>query len=191
MNKSTDTAPDARRRHLARALGGLTLCGLLVFAGIYVYGLFSPARTPSGAIVDFGGLQAGQAALHGWNGRPIWVVHRTPQTLASLDAVAPFVAPGAAPPPAVDAVSRALLPQYGIYLAEAAAPGIPVRFVTGRPRGLPADTPWDGGFLDPRSGEVYDQAGRVYLSTARAGSRNLVIPPHRYVARDTIELGRW
>lgn len=186
----TDDVP--RRRLLRRALGWLVGAGLFVFFSVFLYGLFSPAGPPSTAVIDFGGLAAGEARLLGWSGRPVWVHHRDPEQLEAIELSAGHVRDTAgATEPRLPQQGRSLLPQYGIFLAETRSPGILVRFVKHRPRGLPGDVPWHGGFVDPRSGEVFDLAGRPYRLASSPGAAPLVVPPHRYLARELVQMGGW
>lgn len=163
--------------------------GLLSFALVYVYGLLSPGQPPSGDFIDFGGLEPGQALMAGWRGRPVWILRRSPAMSRALrDASRPA---GDEPPhPGIDALTRSLDPEYGVYLARTARPGVLIQFVGDRPRSLPADAPWHGGFLDPGTGRIYDAAGRAYPG-AGENYPALEIPPHRHVARQMIKLGGW
>src|SRR3972149_2864062 len=59
--------------------------------------LGSPARSerakPPGApvAVDFAALPPGDLMTVGWRGRPVWILHRTPQMLASLETAGPLL----------------------------------------------------------------------------------------------------
>lgn len=181
-----------RRRRLRRALGWLVSAALVFFFTIFLYGLFSPAGPPTTAIIDFGGLDAGEAQLLGWSGRPVWVHHRSPAQLEAMALTSSHVRDGAAAAePRLRPRGRSLLPEYGIFLAETRSPGILVRFVKHRPRGLPGDVPWQGGYVDPQSGEVFDLAGRPYRSASSPAAAPLTVPPHRYLARELVEMGMW
>ena len=181
-----------RRRLLRRATGWLGGAALALFVMVFLYGLFSPAGPPSTAVIDFGGLAAGEAQLSGWSGRPVWVHHRNAAQLEAMALSSAHVrgAEGTVEP-RLRPQERSLLPQYGIFLAETRAPGIIVRYVAERPRGLPADVPWRGGFINPQSKEVFDLAGRPYRSASSPGAAPLAVPPHRYLARELVEMGGW
>lgn len=178
-----------RRQRLRSALQSLVGVAVLSFIVIYVYGLFSPAQPPTGEFIDFSGLEAGQAVMGGWRGRPVWILRRSPAMLQALRD-ARRAADGRQPHPDIDPATRSLDPEYGVYLAQTARPGVLVQFTGDRPRSLPANAPWDGGFLDPGNGRIYDAAGRAHPDAGQSYPP-LEIPPHRHVARQMIKLGSW
>jgi ubiquinol-cytochrome c reductase iron-sulfur subunit len=181
-----------RRRRLRGAVAVLGGMGGILFTAVFLYGLFSPAGPRSSSIVDFGGIAAGEAQLLGWSGRPVWVVHRSPRQLEALALTSGHVrAATDKPQPGLHPQARSLLPQYGIYLAETESPGILVQFVAERPRRLAPGLPWQGGFINPDSGEVFDLAGRPYRAATPPAAAPLTVPPHRYLARELVEMGSW
>lgn len=178
------------RRRLLRAWVKL---GLLVcvagFAGVFAYGLFTPATLSAGDIIDVGGLPPGTARLEAWNGGPVWVVHRSGSQQRALVGLSDHVLePGAGQHPRIDVPHRSVARAYGVYLAATNRAGILVQYVSERPDGLSSDVPWHGGFVDPGGDAVFDVAGRRYRSTHGAA---LPVPPHRYTADGTIRLGEW
>ncbi len=184
-------APEtARRRILRVALKTLSLAVALGFVAVFLHGWLSPPGERSGTTIDFGGLAPGQAGLFGWNGEPVWVVHRSPAQLAQLaagEAVAP-VDPSL--PADWNRTTRSRLPEFGIYLARTASLGVLLQYLSERPRQLPSQLPWGGGFVNPQTGALFDAAGRPY-PPAPAPAAELPVPPHRYIAREMISLGSW
>ena len=53
-----------------------------------------------------------------------------------------------------------------VLVAETQRFGVDVVYTDTVPRGLKADTPWYGGFIDPSTGEVFDRMGRAYAETS-------------------------
>lgn len=167
---------------------GMLACAI-AFAGIFVYGMFSPGLLSSGEVIDIGGLPAGTARLDAWNGKPVWVVHRSARQLDLLQGLSDYVtAPDRGGHPGVNNLHRSLDGRYGIYLAATDRSGILVQYVRDRPDGLDATVPWHGGFIDPGSDAMFDAAGRRYRGT-RGGP--LEVPPHRFTDAGNIMLGEW
>lgn len=182
--------PAVSRRGLLRAavkIGLLT--GAAAFAGIFAHGLLAPGGSSSGDFIDPAGLPPGAARLDAWNGKPVWVVHRSAGQLASLSDLSGHVLdPDVNRPPAVDNPHRSRVPEFGVYLAETARPGILLQFSARRPRRLDAGLPWDGGFVDPGGDALFDVTGRRYRTTPGGP---LAVPPHHIDEHGVIRLGRW
>lgn len=167
---------------------GLLAC-IAGFTGVFVHGLLAPGGSSSTDTIDVGGLPAGAARLEAWNGRPVWVVHRSASQLQGLSDLAGHVLePGPGGSPRVARPHRSLVRDYGVYLAATDRPGILVQYVRERPRRLGRGAPWHGGFVDPGGDAVFDIAGRRYRST-KGGP--LAVPPHRFAASGVIRLGEW
>lgn len=81
------------RRTLLRAWVkiGLLVCAA-AFVGVFVYGMFSPGMRASGKLIDVGGVPVGSARLEAWNGKPVWVVHRSDEQLDVLAGLSEYVA---------------------------------------------------------------------------------------------------
>lgn len=178
------------RRSLFRAavkIGLLT--GAAAFAGIFAHGLLAPGGGASGDFIDPAGVPPGAARLDAWNGKPVWVVHRSAGQMASLAQLSGHVLePDMNQPPAVDNLHRSRVPEFGVYLAETARAGILVQFVDRRPRRLDEGLPWHGGFIDPGGDALFDVAGRRYRATPGGP---LAVPPHHVDENGIIRLGRW
>lgn len=165
------------------------LTGAAVFVGIFAHGLVAPGDSSSGDFIDPAGLAPGAARLDAWNGKPVWVVHRSAVQLAALGQPGGHILdPGANQPPAVDNPHRSRVPEFGVYLAETARPGILVQFSARRPRRLDDGLPWHGGFVDPGGDALFDVAGRRYRNTPGGP---LGVPPHHVDEHGVIRLGRW
>lgn len=178
------------RRSLLRACVKLgLLAGVAAFAGVFVHGLFAPDIDSEGDVIDVGGLPPGTARLDAWHGRPVWVVHRSRDQLASLPGLSGYVRePGYGESVPIDNPHRSLKREYGVYLAGTDRSGILVQYVKDRPGKLDGSVPWHGGFVDPGGDALFDVAGRRYRST-RGGP--LPVPPHRYTSDGIIRLGDW
>jgi ubiquinol-cytochrome c reductase iron-sulfur subunit len=150
------------------------------------------ARASGGPVeVDISDLPPGGVKTVEWRGKPVWVVRRTPQMLASLEGHdAQLVDPHSAKPQQPDDTrnpARAIRPEIFVAIGICTHLGCSPTEV---PRGstnpsLPAD--WPGGFFCPCHGSTFDGAGRVYKN--KPAPTNLEIPPHRYASETTILIG--
>lgn len=186
-----DQGPEAvkRRRLLRISVKSALLAAVAAFAGVFVYGMFSPGVAPVNTLA-VGEMPEASARLVSWKGRPVWIVRRSSAQIETLAAATEFVSmpPDSGTPEPVDGPYRSLTPEYGVYLADAGRSGILVQYMGERPDGLAADMPWRGGFVDPGSRAVFDLAGRRYRTTA---GEPLPVPPHRLLDNGTLRLGEW
>lgn len=179
----------SRLRLLRAAVKIGLLTGAAAFIGIFAHGLLAPGGGSSGDFIDPAGLPPGAARLEAWNGKPVWLVHRSAGQLASLANPGGYILePGPNQPPAVNNHHRSRAPKYGVYVAETARPGILVQFAARRPRRLDDGLPWHGGFVDPGGDALFDVAGRRYRATPGGP---LAVPPHHVDEHGVIRLGRW
>ena len=173
------------------AMGGV---GAAAVAVPFVSTLQPSARArAAGASVeaDISRLQPGQKMVVEWRGRPVWILYRTPEMIASLEAVEPRLAdPNSErrmfPIPEYArnryrSIKPELLVAVGICTHFGCSPT--ARFATGDQPGLPND--WPGGFFCPCHGSAFDLSGRVFANMPAPD--NLEIPPHQYLS-DTLLL---
>ena len=135
--------------------------------------------------VDISGLKPGEMMTVEWRGKPVWIVRRTPEQLASLEKTESQVAD-----PKSERKPAELTPEYARNQWRAredhkeilVAVGIcshlrcspTARFAVGPQPSLPED--WVGGFLCPCHGSTFDMAGRVFKN--KPAPDNLEVPPH-------------
>lgn len=140
--------------------------------------------------IDISKLEAGQKLTVAWRGKPVWVVKRTPDMVASLAKVSgelrdPESAEEQQPDYAKNE-ARAIKPEILVMVGSCTHLGCSPTF---RPD-FPApevDPNWQGGFYCPCHGSKFDLAGRVYKGVP--APLNLAVPPHRYVDGNTIVVG--
>jgi ubiquinol-cytochrome c reductase iron-sulfur subunit len=143
--------------------------------------------------VDISALQAGQKMTVEWRGKPVWILKRTPEMLASLkktdDEVAdPNSERKAYPIPAdckneYRSIKPDILVLVGICTHLGCSPGD--KFTPGPQPSLPDD--WQGGFLCPCHGSTFDLAGRVYKN--KPAPDNLEVPPYKYLSDTRLLIG--
>ena len=140
--------------------------------------------------VDIEKLEPGQRVVVLWRGKPVWVVRRTPEALASLvelDGV--LLDPGSdqsEQPTSSKNEARAIKPEIFVAVGVCTHLGCSPVY---RPDVAPADLgpDWKGGFFCPCHGSKFDMAGRVYKGVP--APVNLEIPPYYFASESRIVVG--
>lgn len=140
--------------------------------------------------VDIEKLEPGQRVVVLWRGKPVWVVRRTPEALASLvelDGV--LLDPGSEQseqPASSKNEARAIKPEIFVAVGVCTHLGCSPVY---RPDVAPADLgpDWKGGFFCPCHGSKFDMAGRVYKGVP--APVNLEIPPYYFASESRIVVG--
>jgi len=140
--------------------------------------------------VDIAKLEPGQRVVVLWRGKPVWVVRRTTEALASLAALDNEVADPnsdqSQQPQSSKNEARAIKAEYFVAVGVCTHLGCSPVY---RPEVAPADlgVDWKGGFFCPCHGSKFDFAGRVYKGVP--APVNLDIPPHYYISDTRIMIG--
>jgi ubiquinol-cytochrome c reductase iron-sulfur subunit len=140
--------------------------------------------------VDIGKVEAGQRIVVLWRGKPVWILRRTPETLANLATLTDRLRdPGSdesEQPESSRNEYRSIKPEVLVAIGVCTHLGCSPLY---RPEIAPADLgpDWKGGFFCPCHGSSFDLAGRVYKGVP--APLNLVIPPYRYLADNRILVG--
>jgi len=147
--------------------------------------------------VDISDVKPGEMKVAEWRGKPVWILRRTPEMLASLKKNDNLVAD-----PASDKSFQLDMPQYaknefraydqhkevlvvvGICSHLGCSPS--ARFQEGSQPNLPDD--WHGGFLCPCHGSTFDLSGRVFKN--KPAPVNLDVPPYMYLSDNKIVIGK-
>ena len=144
--------------------------------------------------VDISALKAGEKMTVEWRGKPVWIVRRTPEQLASLKKVDSQLAdpkslrkPSELTPEYARNEGRSIKPEVfvtvGICTHLGCSPSD--KFQAGPQPSLPDD--WQGGFLCPCHGSTFDIAGRVFKN--KPAPDNLEVPPHMYLSDSRLLIG--
>ncbi|GAA6143804.1 ubiquinol-cytochrome c reductase iron-sulfur subunit [Hydrogenophaga sp. 5NK40-0174] len=141
--------------------------------------------------VDISGLAPGQMITAEWRGKPVWVLRRTPEMLASLasathDLADPDSAKDQQPDYAQNA-TRSRQPEIFVAVGICTHLGCsPVTLPEGTSNpSVPAD--WSGGFFCPCHGSTFDFAGRVFKN--KPAPTNLEVPRYAFVSDSRIVIG--
>jgi len=141
--------------------------------------------------VDIGKLALGEMMTVAWRGKPVWIINRTPEMIASLKVTDPLVSDPHSDKPQQPAYckneTRSIKPEYMVVIGICTHLGCSPseKFETGAASGI--SPTWPGGFLCPCHGSTFDLAGRVYKD--KPAPENLEVPPYRYLSDTKIVIG--
>lgn len=182
-----------RRRVLVAATSLVSIVGTAYALVPFVASMNPSARArAAGAPVeaDISRLEPGALLRVKWRGKPVWVVHRTPEMLAALASNDPkLVDPGSTVPQQPSYCqnpTRSIKPEYLVAIGICTHLGCSPTY---RPEVAPDDlgADWKGGFFCPCHGSRFDLAARVFKNVP--APTNLVIPKHAYLNNTTLLIG--
>jgi len=140
--------------------------------------------------VDISKLEDGQMVTVNWRGKPVWVVKRTSEMLATLEKVEDQLrdpeSNESIQPPYCKNRHRSIRPEYLVAVGVCTHLGCAPLF---KPQLGDAEMggDWQGGFFCPCHGSRFDLAGRVFKAVP--APTNLEIPPHHYRSETVIRVG--
>jgi len=140
--------------------------------------------------VDIAQIEPGQLIRVMWRGKPVWILQRAPETLATLKTLDDKLRdPNSkeSEQPALAANEwRAIKPEVFVAVGICTHLGCSPTY---RPDVAPADLgpDWKGGFFCPCHGSRFDLAGRVYKGVP--APTNLEVPPHYYLSDTRLLIG--
>lgn len=140
--------------------------------------------------VDLSDLQPGQKKIVEWQGKPVWIVRRTPEMLKAIAAddarVADPQSIRSKQPPYAKNEFRSLKPDYLVLVGICTHLGCsPVDRLQAQPEQFASD--WNGGFYCPCHGSLFDLAGRVYKN--KPAPDNLTVPPYKFLSETKVVIG--
>jgi ubiquinol-cytochrome c reductase iron-sulfur subunit len=197
---SNEKQVDSGRRGLlvatcaAGGVVGVSTAGVLVST-------FQPSERAKAAgapvEVDISDVKPGEMKVVEWRGRPVWILRRTPEMMATLDKVTDELAdPNSEkffqlPTPEYAKNAWRARPEHkevlvtvGICSHLGCSPSS--RLASGPQPNLPND--WPGGFLCPCHGSTFDLAARVFEN--KPAPTNMDIPPYMYLSDNKLLIGR-
>jgi ubiquinol-cytochrome c reductase iron-sulfur subunit len=193
-NSSASGADPKRRRILlvATSVVGAVGAGFALVPFIASMNPSAKARAAGAPVeADISKLESGALLRVKWRGKPIWIVHRTPEMLAALPTLDPLLTdPNSEVPQQPDYCknpTRSIKPEYLVAIGICTHLGCSPTY---RPDVAPDDLgpEWKGGFFCPCHGSRFDLAARVYKGVP--APTNLVIPIHMYTNDTTIVVGQ-
>ena len=143
--------------------------------------------------LDISKIEPGQQVVVRWRERPIFVFHRTPETVKSLTdpkLLAILSDPNSQheqQAPYATNATRSIKPELGVLVGICTHLGcIPLFYPQPSPSTPVSD--WPGGYFCPCHGSKYDPAGRVFSGVP--APYNLPVPPYTFVSDTTIRIGQ-
>ncbi|OON59567.1 ubiquinol-cytochrome c reductase iron-sulfur subunit [Massilia sp. KIM] len=147
--------------------------------------------------VDISDVKPGEMKVVEWRGKPVWILRRTPEMMATLTKVE-----GQLADPNSDKIFQLPMPEYaknshrsraehkevlvtvGICSHLGCSPSS--RTTAGPQPNLPDD--WPGGFLCPCHGSTFDLSARVFQN--KPAPTNMDVPPYMYLSDNRLIIGK-
>ena len=192
----SDTPTDASKRTWLIASGCAGAAGA-AFTAVPFVSSYQPserAKAAGAAVeVDISALKPGEKITVEWRGKPVWIMRRTPEMLATLAKTESQLADPnsdrkAYPTPEyAKNQHRSIKPELfvGVGICSHLGCSPSDRLQPGPQPSLPDD--WLGGFLCPCHGSTVDLAGRVFKN--KPAPDNLEVPPHVYLSDPRVLIG--
>ena len=140
--------------------------------------------------VDISGIAPGQLIRVMWRSKPVWIVRRTPELLASLEGVEGDLrdpnSENEQQPAYAKNRYRSIKEEYLVLVGICTHLGCSPQHLTDGAfseyaEGVPE------GFFCPCHGSKFDMAGRVFKAVP--APLNLVVPPHQFLSDTTVLIG--
>jgi len=142
--------------------------------------------------LDISKIEPGQQVVVRWRERPVFVFHRTPETLKTLQdkqLTSQLADPNSQQlqqAPYATNWHRSIKPEFGVLVGICTHLGcIPLCYP--QPNATSPVADWPGGYFCPCHGSKYDPAGRVFSGVP--APYNLPVPPYTFVSNTTIRIG--
>ena len=188
---------DKDRRNWIVATAAVGSAGVAAVAVPFV-STFQPserAKAAGAAVeVDISAIKPGEKITVEWRGKPVWILKRTPEQLASLPKVDDLLADPNSKrkqdeltPTYARNENRSIKPEMLVVVGICSHLGCSPsdKLQAGPQASLPDN--WAGGFLCPCHGSTFDLAGRVYKN--KPAPDNLEVPPHMYLSDTRLLIG--
>ncbi len=183
------------RRRVLTAMTSVVGAAGVVGAAVPFVGSWNPSAKAKAAgapvEVNIGKLEPGQMITVEWRGKPVFVVRRTPEAIASLEKVEPTLrdpdSEKSIQPDYVKNKARAIKEEIVVLLGLCTHLGCAPTY---RPEVGAEDlggSEWLGGFFCRCHGSKFDLAGRVMAGVP--APTNLEIPPYKYLSDDVLLIG--
>ena len=175
--------------NLTKVVGGIGA----VFALIPFLSTMSPSEKTKMAgapiEIDISAITPGTFKIVEWRGKPVWVVHRTPEMLNIIDSKVDYLADPESSsemqPVYAQNKYRSVKPEFLVLVGVCTHLGCSPLYKPGENKELGLE--WKGGFFCPCHGSKFDLSGRVFKGMP-AGT-NLEVPPYYFASTTTLIVG--
>lgn len=190
----SDGVVNSARRRLIGLTAGMGAVGSAFAVWPFIASWAPSARAKAAGApveVDISKLKPGQMLTVAWRGKPVWILHRTPEMISKLDGMVDLIvdpnSEKSDQPTYATNKARSIKDKYlvliGICTHLGCSPS--AKLQAGPAEGM--ETEWKGGFFCPCHGSRFDLAGRVYKNVP--APTNLEVPLHSYVSETRILIG--
>ena len=195
-SKSLMDAASSRRRFLTVTTAVVGMAGATVASWPFLasWKPSARARVVGGpTFLDVSNIEPGAQVMVTWEGKPVWVLRRTPAMIEKLtnqqllDGLAdPESEVTSQQPTYAQNPLRSINPEILVVVALCTHLGCVPLF---RPDSLSEaqDSEWMGGYYCPCHKSKFDLAGRVYKSVP--APTNLLIPPYKFLDTSSLVIG--
>ena len=192
----SDSPSDASKRTWLIASGCAGAVGA-AFTAVPFVSSFEPSERAKAAgapvEVDISSLKPGEKLTVEWRGKPVWILKRTPEMVASISKTEGELADPKSErktyptPEYARNAHRSIKPEIfvGVGICSHLGCSPSDRLQAGPQPSLPDN--WQGGFLCPCHGSTFDLAGRVFRN--KPAPDNLEVPPHMYLSDTRLLIG--
>jgi ubiquinol-cytochrome c reductase iron-sulfur subunit len=185
--------PDKTRRSLLVVTSAIGAVAGVAAAVPFVASMWPSERARAAGApveVDLTKIAPGSLEVVEWRGKPVWIIRRTQEMLASLKASEPRLSDPASKaseqPKYAQNEYRSAKPEYMIMEGVCTHLGCSPQLKSAEAKAeMGAD--WVGGFYCPCHGSKFDLAGRVYSGSP--APLNLKVPPYEFVTDATLVIG--
>ena len=185
---------DAKRRKMVLVTSAAAGLAAAVTAVPFVSS-FAPserARAMGASVeADISDIQPGAIKMVEWRGKPVWVMRRTPDMLATLATLnKQLVDPDSnvnQQPEYARNRHRSIKPEYLVAVGICTHLGCSPSAVAAGSANPSVGADWQGGFFCPCHGSTFDLAGRVFKNVPAPS--NLEVPPHKYLTDGKLLIG--
>jgi len=186
-----DSVDSKRRRFLLRATQTLGAVGVVAAGFPFVKSMLPSASAVAAGQpvrVKLQGMKDGDQLTVVWRGRPVWIVKRTEEMIATLSALDSRLrdpdSKETQQPGYAENVYRSRKPEFLVLVGICTHLGCSPTY---RPEPKSVDATWPGGFFCTCHGSKFDLAGRVFKGVP--APINLEVPPYVFINDEEILIG--
>lgn len=192
---STDSVNPNRRRILNWTAGVVGAVGVGYAAVPFIRSMSPSAAVKAAAttMVDISKIEPGQRITVMWQGKPVWVVRRTPEMLETLedsavvDQLKDPDSTGSEQPAFAENPHRSREPEWLVMIAICTHLGCIPSYRPEAGGDFWSDS-WEGGFFCPCHGSGYDFSGRVMSGSP--APRNMAVPFYEFLSDSELRIGK-
>jgi ubiquinol-cytochrome c reductase iron-sulfur subunit len=191
----SEAGPKNAKRRFLLAAGSVAGGAAAVAVAIpFLWSMAPSARARAAGVpveVDISRVEPGMMIRAEWRGKPVWIVHRTPEMIEGLKSVQGSVADPESrrslQPGYASNEYRSRRPEWLVLIGICTHLGCSptAKLQAGPASGLGED--WAGGFFCPCHGSKFDLAGRVFKNVP--APTNLEVPRYQFLSDTRLLVG--